>query len=655
MRSHERSFIVSLRKHAPTRTLRDKPDLIQLKRQAKELLQAYVLGDSDAGAEVDAHYQGADRARFALHDAQLVLARSYGFDSWPKLKAFVDGATVRGLCDAVRAGDVDVVKAMLAVRPELVHLDMAEDDERRALHHAVVLQRPEMVRLLMQHGADPRQGIWPHRDATSALTIATERGYADIVSIIRDEERGRARISAPAADVPVPAALVEAFQRGDEEAVIASLDAHPALIHKSDPQGGMTALHWATANLWEHLGAWLIDRGADVSARNTTGQTPLDLVGCEDETRSPERSRLIATIGGLLLGRGAERTVRWAVATGDAESLRQRSLEGKLAGQRGLVTHAVKSERPDMLALLLDLGLDPDERDRVGGLEDVVYSWGEPLRQCAILGQSAMAEILLKRGADANTKVYAASSALHEAYARDDRAMVELLEAHGGFVDAGTAGYLGLSERLRVLFADEAAGRLQDGIVSTGGTVAEDLLFSAAASGNVELVEMALEHLEWPRGDARWQGRLMQSLGHHPESEREHYLTCFRLILERSGVDLPSRLGRTLLHDVAAAWPRSAPMEPVDRIGFATILLDAGAKLDVRDDLLRSTPLGWACRWGRVELVTLLLERGADPFEADAESWATPLAWAEKMKHGRVVALLRRHVQQLGKAHDPIT
>ena len=129
--------------------------------------------------------------------------------------------------------------------------------------------------------------------------------------------------------------------------------------------------------------------------------------------------------------------------------------------------------------------------------------------------------------------------------------MVELLERHGGFVDAGTAGYLGLTERLRQLFDDEAAGRLQEGIVPPGRTVADELLFSAAASGNVELVEMALEHLEWPRGDARWQGRLMQSFGCHPEAERQRYLTCFRMILHRSGVDLPSGLRRTLLHDVA--------------------------------------------------------------------------------------------------------
>ena len=72
-----------------------------------------------------------------------------------------------------------------------------------------------------------------------------------------------------------------------------------------------------------------------------------------------------------------------------------------------------------------------------------------------------------------------------------------------------------------------------------------------------------------------------------------------------------------------------------DRTGPATMLLDAGAKLDARDDLLKSTPLGWACRWGCVELVKQYLSRGADAIEADAEPWARPGAWAEKMKRRR--------------------
>jgi ankyrin repeat protein len=86
-------------------------------------------------------------------------------------------------------------------------------------------------------------------------------------------------------------------------------------------------------------------------------------------------------------------------------------------------------------------------------------------------------------------------------------------------------------------------------------------------------------------------------------------------------------------------------VRPEERLAFAIAALDAGARMDLRDDLLRSTALGWACRWGRADLVRLFLERGADPLEKDAEPWATPLAWAEKKGHDAVLAVLRAHRQ----------
>jgi hypothetical protein len=89
----------------PTRAFRDHTDLDQLKRQAKELLEGFIAGEPKATTEVTALYSGADPERFGLHDAQLVLARAYGFASWPKLKAYVDGATAKRLLQAVRAGD----------------------------------------------------------------------------------------------------------------------------------------------------------------------------------------------------------------------------------------------------------------------------------------------------------------------------------------------------------------------------------------------------------------------------------------------------------------------------------------------------------------------------------------------------------------------
>jgi ankyrin repeat protein len=665
-----------VRKSPPTRTLRAHPDLAQLKRQAKELLHAFEADDAMAVAEVRHHYRDAPppsaASTFALHDAQLVLARAYGFDSWPKLKAFVDGATVGRLVEAVRAGDIATVTALLNARPELVDMDVSEHDEHRALHHAVLQRQPEIVRLLMQRGADAHKGIWPHRDATSPLTLALERNDHAIVDIIRDEEARRARTFAESGmsaapprppaqssasevfpddataslDPATAAELTAAFRRDDEAAFLRVMEANPALVHRTDPRDGMTALDLAAACLWDRLTSWLIERGANPCARTASGQTPLDLLGVECDASTPNRETLMTTIGERLQRRGAERTARWAVANGDAVWLRARHAQGALMTDPSastLVSFAVVSNRAEMVTLLLELGFDPDERERVAGLDEVVFSWGGPLRQAAMADNLTVAEILLAHGADPNTNVYAASSALATAYERKNADMMHLLEAHGGFHNAVFISYLGLIDRARQLFDDEAAGRLREGMVSPMNTVAESMFEGAADTGNVELLRLVLDHIDWPAGHERWQGMLMRVFGRHAPADRERFVTCFRMMLDRSGVDVAPRFGRTILHDVAAAWPRSGVMGPEDCLAFATVLLDRGARVDVRDDLLKSTPLGWACRWGRPELVALLLERGADPIEADAEPWARPRAWAERMGHAAVIAVLEAH------------
>ena len=84
-------------------------------------------------------------------------------------------------------------------------------------------------------------------------------------------------------------------------------------------------------------------------------------------------------------------------------------------------------------------------------------------------------------------------------------------------------------------------------------------------------------------------------------------------------------------------------MTEEDRVAFAVILCDHGADLDVIDDLLQSTPLGWAARWGRYELARLYLERGADPSRAGA-NWSKPIAWAEKKNHHSIADLIKRYL-----------
>ena len=89
------------RSHPPARAMRESPDIDQLRRQARELLEAYRAQSPDATIEVAAHHRTATPDTFALHDTQFVLARSYGFESWPKLKAAVEGVTTKRLHEAV--------------------------------------------------------------------------------------------------------------------------------------------------------------------------------------------------------------------------------------------------------------------------------------------------------------------------------------------------------------------------------------------------------------------------------------------------------------------------------------------------------------------------------------------------------------------------
>src|ERR1700681_4873787 len=162
------------RTHPPTRAMRETPDIDQLKRQARELLEAYRAQSPDAIIEVAAHHRTATCETLALHDAQFVLARSYGFESWPKLKAAVDGVTAGKLHEAAERGDLKTARDLLTRRPEIVDLGRGE---MRALHMAVLRRDLEMTRLLLEFGADPDSGIWPSRDATSPHVIARDRGY----------------------------------------------------------------------------------------------------------------------------------------------------------------------------------------------------------------------------------------------------------------------------------------------------------------------------------------------------------------------------------------------------------------------------------------------------------------------------------------------
>jgi ankyrin repeat protein len=516
----------------PTRRLPRRPNLEQLRTQAKDLLAQYRANESAAVAEVQRFEYAPDPASFALSDAQRVLARAYGYESWSRLKAFVDGANVARLAQAVQAGDLAQARSLLRARPELVGMDMDGNDERRALHFAVLRRDPAMVRLLMRAGADARKGVFPHRDATAPFALARDRDYQDIVAIIEEEEQRRPRPASNSTDIakaPAPATPVEdAVAQADAKRVRALVTADP---------GCLRDIHW---------------------------------------------------------------------------------MKG------GLLTHAVKRGHIEIVRLLLDLGADVDERTMLHELEEPTPSWGTPLWHAALNGRCDIAELLLDRGADPNANVYASGWPLRNAMRHKDGELKRLLIERG----AKPMPYM-VAEANDV---DEVRRMLEAGADEES---TRELIWSAADHGSITVLELTLPRLNWAANDPRWDWILIQpirSLGNNDQNH-ESLFACMAIML-RHGVDpnVSSRFGQTVMHYAAA---RSGPTE-AERVRFVTMLLDHGARIDVRDDLLKSTPLGWACRWGRKEMAQLLIARGSPVEEPDAEPWATPPAWAVKTGHTNI-------------------
>ncbi len=512
-------------------------------------------------------------------------------------------------------------------------MDMAENDEHRALHYAVLRRDAAMVRLLMEAGADARKGIFPHRDATSAFVIARDREYHEICAVIEEEERlRRQEMSCPNATVsPIQEQISNAISQGDTAMAMRLLEADRSLIQACD-RDGATPLHIAAQETNADLVAWLLERRANVHKQDLHGLTALDRAALSADPRN-RNAQQFATVAKILLEHGAEVTIRAAVALGDAARVRQ-LLDADSSALRqtgrsgGLLTVAVNHGQLEMVRLLLDLGADVDERTMLDELEEPTLSWGMPLWYSALAGRFDITKLLLDRGADPNANVYASGWPLRNAWNHQDDSVKRLLLERGAkpqpymIAEAHDSGEAG-----RLLAADPSE------------EVAHELTWSAADHGCPAIVELALSYLKWPANDRRWHWVLIQPIrgvGSNSSENEGHFASMAALL--RHGIDPNvSRFGQTALHFAAA---RHGSLGEEDRARFASMLLDYDARLDVRDELLKSTPLGWACRWGRGRLVELLMQRGAPVDEPDAERWATPKAWASKMKHDAVLAML---------------
>jgi len=135
-----------IERHFPVR-----PNLDQLRHQAKDLLRAIQGGEPSALAELrEYHLEPIEPAQVRLADAQLILARSNKIASWPRL------VTACYMTDAIWRGDVEAVRNLVLKDPQLLHQDargQAKSNWGPPMSYAANVGQSEIVQMLRDMGA----------------------------------------------------------------------------------------------------------------------------------------------------------------------------------------------------------------------------------------------------------------------------------------------------------------------------------------------------------------------------------------------------------------------------------------------------------------------------------------------------------------------
>jgi hypothetical protein len=156
----------------PSRDLPVRPDLEQLKHQAKDLLRAIHASDPNAVADLaEYHPRTIDPASAKLADAQIVLARSYGAPSWMRLVQACD------LIDAVWRDDLEAVRTLVTANPHLIHESarITEDNWGPPMSYAANLGRDRIITMLRDLGAT---------DLEKAIDRATLQGKIETARLL---------------------------------------------------------------------------------------------------------------------------------------------------------------------------------------------------------------------------------------------------------------------------------------------------------------------------------------------------------------------------------------------------------------------------------------------------------------------------------------
>jgi hypothetical protein len=245
----------------PARQLPDHPSLEQYRKQAKELLKAWNAGDPAAVTRFREYHPRLSKVSDAnsqpttltLADAQFVVAREHGFESWPKFARHIEGVTEQRPADRIWRGAAEAV-----VRGDVATLD------------ALLREHGEVLR-----AGPPRSGWWGEYSQGDARAIIAKEHFFeswDEFAAFRDA------LQDPNSPVCLFEGAVDAVITGDIPTLERSLRKRPELVRARSPRTHHAALlHYVGANGVEgfrqrtpknavKVAEVLLDAGADINA-----------------------------------------------------------------------------------------------------------------------------------------------------------------------------------------------------------------------------------------------------------------------------------------------------------------------------------------------------------------------------------------------------
>ena len=519
------------------------------------------------------------------------------------------GKTVNGreawtMYRAAAVGDIDLVRSLIDADPTLLNI---QKWYQFPVHMAVRNGHAELVRIMLEAGADPGLSHFLYASWQTLLDIAREREFDEVLEVLETELTTRYNYHRDFRE------LRDAIKNRDRHAVDTVLSTKPHLAIASD-EFGANAVHWAALTRQTALIDRFIDLGADVNAYRAGGDTPLHLSIDGDYWFGKEgmMDRAICNawvVTGYLLARGADYFMTIACALGDQERVKEilandPGAANRLDSARNSPLHfAAREGHTHIVSLLLDAGADPNQME-------ALTTGGRALFEAAAGNDLDTVRLLLEHGAEPNIYVDSCGIPLTiVAHHHPDNcgAMQDLLRSYGA---EDISWMTQVEERVRKLKADiDAAFDVE-------------MIKQVIDNGVEEDVNLLLERNPDAFSTLDVEGII--SLPEAPEAARR--------IIE-AGMDVNRRdwASRTML------WYHAGQ----GHAEIVALLLDAGADIDAQDAIEGRTPLAYAAAGGHEGVVRLLLERGADPLSA-AGPWATPIRCAEQAGHKEIVKILRK-------------